>query len=121
MNKANYDRFMRVMTQLEPYGDYTEEEEDQFDEDENLHLVTTEIGNPPRLNDGHRINRHVRKFRRDCDTSSEGTVIAQTITAPEGSNITRPLSERSAFTEYGTDNLSQDGESFAETVSGRGI
>lgn len=117
MYKANYDRFMRVMTQLEPYGDYTEEEEDQFDEDENLHLVTTEIGIPARMNDGHRIDRHVRRFRRDPDSSSEGTVIAKTITAPEGSNITRPLSERSAFTELGTDILSQEGDSYAESYT----
>lgn len=120
MHKANYDRFMRIMTQLEPYGDYTEEEEDQFDEDENLHLVTTEIGNPVRMNDGHRISRHVRRFRRDPDNSSEGTVIAKTITAPEGSNVTRPMSERSAFTELGTDNLSQDSDSYTESYSGSG-
>ena len=110
MHKANYDRFMRVLTQLEPYGDYTEAEEEQFDEDENFHLVTTDIGSPATVNDGHRINRDFRRFRRDPDTSTEsedGTVRAKTITAPEGSNLTRPLSERSAFTELGTDNLSQ--------------
>jgi len=37
-------------------------------------------------------------------TASDKT--ARTITAPEGSNITRPLSQRSAFTELGTDNES---------------
>ena len=122
MHKANYDRFMRVLTQLEPYGDYTEQEENQFDEDENFHLVATEIGHTTITNDGNRTQRNFRRYRRDPADSDSGTVTARTITAPEGSNVSRPLSERSAFTETGTDNLSHVDEdsyedSYADSVA----
>ena len=118
MNNANYDRLMKVLTQLEPYGDYTEEEEDQFDDDELHHLVTTNIGAAALPNDSHQIRRNRRKYRRDNSTESEATVIAKTIPAPEGSNITRPLSDRSAFTEYGTDNFSRsDAETYIESYT----
>lgn len=106
MNNANYDRLMRVLTQLEPYGDYTTEEENGFDDDELHHLVTTDIGAAALPNESHQISRNRRKYRRDNSSESEVTVIAKTIAAPEGSNITRPLSTRSAFTEHGTDTLS---------------
>ena len=86
MNKANYDRFMRVMTQLEPHGDFTEEEENQIDEDENQYLVATETGQIVLSNDLHFINRNRRHFRRDH--SDEGTIVAQSIPSLEGSQQT---------------------------------
>ena len=85
MNKANYDRFMRVMTQLEPHGDFTEEEENQIDEDENQYLVATETGQIVLSNDLHFINRNRRHFRRDHSVSDEGTVVAPSIPSLEGS------------------------------------
>ena len=120
MNTANYDRIMRVMTQLEPYGDYTEEEENQFDEDEMHHLVTTDIGNPAIPNDGHQINRYRRKYRRE-QSSGERTVEASTIAPTEivGTSRTRTTTEQSAFTEYGTDNPSiSDMDAYTESYEG---
>ena len=91
-----------------------------IDEEEMDHIVVTEMGqNRTTYNDHQRMNRQSR-FRRDSQSSSSPstrTITAKTITAPEGSNITRPLSERSAFTERGTDSSStihsQDEESVA--------
>ena len=81
MNNANYDRLMRVLTQLEPYGDYTTEEENGFDDDELHHLVTTDIGAAALPNESHQISRNRRKYRRDNSSESEVTVIAKTIYA----------------------------------------
>ena len=71
-------------------------------------------------NDGHqRINDH-RRFRRQSQSSSsqsDSDRTARTITAPEGSNITRPLSERSAFTERGTDTTSTIYSQYTESVA----
>ena len=59
--------------------------------------------------DGHR--RNLRRFRRlssSSSSTSHSDKTAVTIHAPEGSNITRPLSERSAFSEQGTEAYSTD-------------
>ena len=48
--------------------------------------------------------KHVNLESSKTETASSRT--AKTITAPEGSNITRPISQRSAFIEMGTDNES---------------
>ena len=89
-----------------------------IDEDEKDYIVVTELGRNVTRNDGHQLINQ-RRFRRESQSSNSqasSSQTAKTITAPEGSNITRPLSERSAFTERGTDTSStiiQDNESVA--------
>ena len=122
MHKANYDRMMRVLTQLEPHGDYTEEEEDQFDEDEIHHLVTTDIGNPAIPNDGHLIRRNRRKYRREPSLSSETSTMVSSKVSAEDNTRNRTLTEQTAFTEYGTDNpsiadMSAYTESYVDSVA----
>ena len=90
------------------YGDYTEAEEDAIDEDELGYIVTTEIGRQLNQNDGHRRNRRFRRLSSSSSSNTPSDKTAVTIRAPDGSNITRPLSERSAFSEQGTDVYSTD-------------
>ena len=76
MNKANYDRLMRVMTQLEPNGDYTEEEENKFDDDENDYLVATETGQITiKIQNQQNFRNNRQKRWNPSDSDGENTVI----------------------------------------------
>ena len=118
MNKANYDRLMKVMTQLEPYGDYTEAEENQFDEDENEFVVATETGQYVLSNEGQHISRNNRRYRRNSSGSeSESTLVNSEVTSRHGTE--RNSTFQTPYTEsVATDENNQDEEPYtASTIS----
>ena len=118
IHTANHDRFMKVLTQLSYHGDYSIEEEQAIDEEEREYIVVTEQGRNITRNDGHQRSQNQRLRRQSISSNSEySSITAKTITAPEGSNITRPLSERTPFSEHGTDNESSIQTSYTESVA----
>ena len=111
---ANHNRFMRIIHQLKRYGTYSSAEENQIDIEEQQYLVVTEPGQPCIRTDEYQIQQNHARFGRpqpSDDDSDDGTVLARTITAPEGSTTSRRTSDLSSFTELGTDHISTDQKS----------
>ena len=115
---ANHLRITRIMQQLKPYGVYSSAEEKQIDLEEQQYLVVTEPGQPRIRTDEYQIQQNHARFghQSESDDSDDGTVLARTITAPEGSITSKRTSDMSSFTELGTDNLSHKSTQY-ETAS----
>ena len=114
---ANFDRFLNIFKQLQPYGVYTEEEEEDIDTDEQTYLIITDPGQPNLHDDDHQIQQNHQLYGQNASQISDEETIMPDETSSGGTVTTHPTDQASAFTETGTDSRSRaDNNSVATEI-----